>query len=302
MGSASANRTPCRRQIGREAFEVRGDAPLPDPFGDGIPGPRLLPGIKRRGPSPSGRPAPPSRPWAAEPPPRPAMVPPDPTAQVKPSTPPPVCSQISGAVISICACRLATLSNWLAQIAPLGSDCASSLGQPARIAHVVVGVGVGNSRHLHQLGPPAAACPFSPGFASRGSRSPCGTPSMRPPAPARSRCCRRCLRRWSRRAQRALRDRVTNDEKRRAVLHRLAGVHEFRLAEDVTSRGVTDLVEPDQRRVPDGGGKVGMKRHDRGLSRKGSGAKGIGARAGKLKSRACLCANGPGAPKAIAAR
>jgi hypothetical protein len=75
-------------------------------------------------------------------------------------------------------------------------------------------------------------------------------------------------------AQRALRDGVADDEKRRAVLHRLAGIHELRLAEDVTPRGVADLVEPDQRRVPDGGGKVGMKRHDRGLSRKGSGPKG----------------------------
>ena len=36
-----------------------------------------------------------------------------------------ICSQISGPVVSACARRLATLSNWLAQIAPLGSLAAS---------------------------------------------------------------------------------------------------------------------------------------------------------------------------------
>jgi hypothetical protein len=56
----------------------------------------------------------------------PASVPPVPTAQTKPSIFPPVCSQISGPVVSMCACRLATLSNWLAQMAPLGSLAAIS--------------------------------------------------------------------------------------------------------------------------------------------------------------------------------
>ena len=56
----------------------------------------------------------------------PASVPPEPTAQMKPSTLPSVSRQISGAVVSIWAWRLATLSNWLAQIAPFGSVFASS--------------------------------------------------------------------------------------------------------------------------------------------------------------------------------
>src|SRR5438067_2021369 len=55
----------------------------------------------------------------------PASVPPEPTAQMKPSTLPPVCAQISGPVPSAWACRLATLSNWLAQNAPAGSLLAS---------------------------------------------------------------------------------------------------------------------------------------------------------------------------------
>ena len=55
----------------------------------------------------------------------PASVPPVPTAQMKPSTLPSVWSQISGPVVSTWPWRLATLSNWFAQIAPFGSLFAS---------------------------------------------------------------------------------------------------------------------------------------------------------------------------------
>ena len=58
--------------------------------------------------------------------PTPAMVPPVPTDEVKASTLPSVWAQISGPVPSIWAWRLAVLSNWLAQIAPLGSFAAIS--------------------------------------------------------------------------------------------------------------------------------------------------------------------------------
>ena len=55
----------------------------------------------------------------------PASVPPVPTAQMKPSTLPSVCSPDFRAGVSIWAWRLATLSNWLAQIAPFFSVCAN---------------------------------------------------------------------------------------------------------------------------------------------------------------------------------
>ena len=58
--------------------------------------------------------------------PTPAIVPPEPTEQMNPSTLPTVWSQISGPVVSICACRFAVLSNWFAHIAPLGSVFASA--------------------------------------------------------------------------------------------------------------------------------------------------------------------------------
>ena len=51
----------------------------------------------------------------------PASVPPVPQAQVKASTLPSVCSQISGPVAARWPSRLARLSNWLAHTAPVSS-------------------------------------------------------------------------------------------------------------------------------------------------------------------------------------
>lgn len=53
----------------------------------------------------------------------PASVPPVPVAHVNASSFPSVCAQISGPVESMCAWRLATLSNWLVHTA-LGSEAA----------------------------------------------------------------------------------------------------------------------------------------------------------------------------------
>ena len=63
----------------------------------------------------------------------PDRVPPEPTAQMKPSTEPPVCSQISGPVVVRCASRLATLSNWLAHSAPFGSTAARSAASRSEV-------------------------------------------------------------------------------------------------------------------------------------------------------------------------
>ena len=49
----------------------------------------------------------------------PASVPPVPIAQVKPSTLPSVCAQISGPVDAMCPSRFAVLSHWFAQKAPI---------------------------------------------------------------------------------------------------------------------------------------------------------------------------------------
>ena len=49
----------------------------------------------------------------------------------------------------------------------------------------------------------------------------------------------------------ALRLGVADDEQRRAVLHRLAGVHELGLAEDLAAGLFRRALQPDQRRVAD---------------------------------------------------
>lgn len=56
----------------------------------------------------------------------PLKVPPVPTEQMKPSTAPLVCSQISRPVVSRCTTRLAVLSNWFAHSTPFGSRSARS--------------------------------------------------------------------------------------------------------------------------------------------------------------------------------
>ena len=51
--------------------------------------------------------------------------------------------------------------------------------------------------------------------------------------------------------QQALRLRVADDEQAGAVLHRLAGIHEFGLAEDFAAGLFRSALQPDQRRVAD---------------------------------------------------
>jgi hypothetical protein len=112
-------------EIGREAFQIGGDAALADPLGDRgafrleLAG--RVEGIERGAHRIGDADLDVGLVVACSPSATPASVPPEPTAQMKPSTLPPVSRQISGAVVSTCACRLTTLSNWLAQIAPFGS-------------------------------------------------------------------------------------------------------------------------------------------------------------------------------------
>ena len=79
-------------------------------------------------------------------------MPPVPTAQMKPSTLPSVCCQISGPVETIV--RLAVV-----EVVPLVGEqhavllaLAQLVGEPARDVLVVVGIAVGQRRHLDQLG------------------------------------------------------------------------------------------------------------------------------------------------------
>ena len=73
-----------------------------------------------------------------------------PTALTKPSTVPSVWSQISGPVVRTWTSRLATLSNWLAKIAPCGCSRASRSAMPRGDFHVIVGVAVRRRRHFDE--------------------------------------------------------------------------------------------------------------------------------------------------------
>ena len=52
------------------------------------------------------------------------------------------------------------------------------------------------------------------------------------------------------------RDRVVDDEQRGAVLDRLAGIEEFRLAQNLAAGRLGGALQADQRRVADGGDDV----------------------------------------------
>ena len=159
-------------EVDRRVFEILGDAALADAFGDraafGLELAVLVVMVERGAHRIGQRDLDvlvgPLSAMAT-----PASVPPVPTAQTKPSTLPSVWRQISGPVVSIWPSRLATLSNWLAQIAPAGSVLGQRLGQAARRT----------SRSCWDRGraPPAlraarrrtgAACPSFPGSGSRG--------------------------------------------------------------------------------------------------------------------------------------
>ena len=101
---------------------------------------------------------------ALSPMPTPAIVPPVPAAQVKPSIRCSSCSQISRAVLSIWALRLAILSNWLAQIAPsfslldrglLDRPSAPLLGVNGKLDDLYVSIST-NQATFHWTGSPPA--------------------------------------------------------------------------------------------------------------------------------------------------
>jgi hypothetical protein len=67
-------------------------------------------------------------------------------------------------------------------------------------------------------------------------------------------------------AQRPPRHRIADDEKRGAVLDRLAGVQKLGLAQNLAARRLRGAAQPDQRGVADGIGQV-LAYHDRSFRR-----------------------------------
>ena len=244
-------------EIGREAFEIGGDAALADAFGDRAPSafssPFGVEAVERRAQrigerdldvrvaSPSARAR--RRPACRRC--RPRRRSRRPCRRSAPRFPAPWCATWPS--------RLATLSNWLAQIAPFGSLFASCVGKPARHLHVIVGVLVGHRRNLDQLGAeqPQRVLLF---LALRIGNDDDGAIAERLGDQRRARCryCRPCPRRSTppgRSRPRFSASRMMNSAG--AVLDRLAGIHELGLAENLAAGLLRRALEPDQRRVAD---------------------------------------------------
>ena len=127
------------------------------------------------------------------------------------------------------------------------------LGQPAGDLHVVVGIGVGDGRHLDQFG---AAEPqhvlLLLALRLRDDDHGAKAERVADQRQADAGVAGGAFDDHAARPQRALRHRVLDDEERGAVLDRLAGIHEFGLAEDGAAGRLGGALERDQRRVADG--------------------------------------------------
>ena len=172
---------------------------------------------------------------------------------MKPSTLPSVCCQISGPVVSIWPCRLATLSNWFAQIAPFCLGLRQLLGEAAGNLHVIVRIGVGHRRHLDQLGaaqPQHVLLLLALRLGDHDDRAEAKRVADQREADAG--VAGGAFHDHAARPQRALAHGVLDDEQRRAILDRLARVHELGLAENRAAGRFRGALEPDQRRIADG--------------------------------------------------
>ena len=185
---------------------------------------------------------------ALRPRPTPAIVPPVPAAQVKPSIRPSICSQISGAVLSMCALRLAMLSNWFAQTAPGGL-----LGDPARGVDEMAGVGERSAAPVTSSAPSARkrvhllAGDCVLGHDDHGAIAERIGDQREPDAGI----ARGPLDDRAAGLEHAARLGIAHDPQRRAVLDRGAGVGEFALAPDFAARRRARPLEEDERGVAD---------------------------------------------------
>ena len=132
------------------------------------------------------------------------------------------------------------------------------LSDAAGEAHVVVGVAVGHRRHGAHVSPEAAQQadllgrlgfgdhdqgPVTAGIAQVGETD-AGVASG-------------ALHHRAAGLEQALLFRFLKDSQGSAVFHRATGIHEFGLAENLAAGGLTEGMEPDQRRVANGPHKAG---------------------------------------------
>ena len=149
----------------------------------------------------------------------------------------------------------------------VGFGLGERLGEPPRIAHVVVGVGIGDGGNLDQFGAGKAQhvllfLRLGVGDDDHGAIA----ERARHHRNADARIAGRALDDDAARAQRAARDRVIDDRHRRAVLDRPARVHELRLAENRASRGFGGGAKLDERRAANRCDNIAYRLHRDPLS------------------------------------
>ena len=145
---------------------------------------------------------------------------------------------------------------------PAGLGCVQRFGQTSRIAHVIVGIGVGNGRHFDQLGAGKAKQVLLLLRLGVGDDDD-GTVAERAGhhGDADAGIAGGALDDHAARPQGAAGDGVLNDRQRRAVLDRPAGIYEFGLAEDRASGRLRRGGETNERRSTDGADDVAMEGH-----------------------------------------
>ena len=136
------------------------------------------------------------------------------------------------------------------------------LGQPPRIADVVVGVAVGHGGHLDEFGPGEPDHVLL--FLALGVRDDDDGAIAERRADQREAdpgIAGRPLDDRAAGGERATGGSVADDRQGGAVLDRPAGVHEFRLGPDLAARGRRGTVQADEGRPPHGGGQVAGNDH-----------------------------------------
>ena len=145
---------------------------------------------------------------------------------------------------------------------PFGRGLGQFLGQTLGIADEVVGVFVRSRRHLHQFGTGKPQHVFL--FLRLGLRN--NDNGFEPHRRAHKRkpdagVARRAFDNGAAGLQLAPRNGIADDKQRRAVFDRLAGVHEFRFAQNFAAGLFARAAQPDQRCVSNGLGQIFCNLH-----------------------------------------
>ncbi len=173
-------------------------------------------------------------------------------ALTKPSILPSVCSQISGPVVRTWISRLATLSNWLAKIAPSGCSPGQPRRGPAGDLHIIIVVAVRHCGNLQQrCAERAKRVLLFLRLRFRDDDDGFQAQRIGDDGESDAGVARRSVDHQPALAQFAPVDRIADDPQCSAVLDRRSRVHEFGLAQDSAAGHLRCAAKLDQRRIAD---------------------------------------------------